>query len=119
MVADREVRQPQLIRQGYAHEYTYDAAYKYQEQFQRAEGRARTKARGLWSATTCDGTTDSSKAKVPKPRRTNPPPDDGTDPRFDTCAEANDHGYGPYVRGKDPEYDWYRDSDSDGIVCES
>jgi hypothetical protein len=42
----------------------------------------------------------------------------GTDPRFDTCAEAIAHGYGPYYRGVDPEYTWYRDADSDGIVCE-
>jgi micrococcal nuclease len=41
-----------------------------------------------------------------------------TDPRFPTCAEANAHGYGPYRRGFDPEYAWYIDQDSDGIVCE-
>jgi hypothetical protein len=43
----------------------------------------------------------------------------GTDPRYSTCAKANDAGYGPYVRGKDLEYAWYRDRDSDGVVCES
>ena len=43
----------------------------------------------------------------------------GTDPRFDTCGDANDAGYGDYQRGRDPEYDWYRDSDSDGKVCET
>jgi hypothetical protein len=41
-----------------------------------------------------------------------------TDPRFSYCYEANDAGYGNYQRGVDPEYDWYRDSDSDGWVCE-
>lgn len=41
-----------------------------------------------------------------------------TDPRFDTCKEAIAHGYGRYRDGVDPEYDWYRDADSDGIVCE-
>jgi hypothetical protein len=41
-----------------------------------------------------------------------------TDPRFDTCTEATDAGYGPYVRGKDPEYSWYRDANNDGSVCE-
>ncbi|HEU0133005.1 MAG TPA: excalibur calcium-binding domain-containing protein [Mycobacteriales bacterium] len=60
--------------------------------------------------------------QAPKPappsatRRTTAPP--ATDPRFDTCKEAKAHGYGPYYRGQDPEYDWYRDADSDGIVCE-
>ena len=42
----------------------------------------------------------------------------GTDPRFGTCKEAISNGYGPYVRGVDPEYDWYRDSDKDGVDCE-
>jgi hypothetical protein len=41
------------------------------------------------------------------------------DPRFDYCYEANDAGYGPYLRGIDPEYDWYDDRDNDGLVCES
>lgn len=41
-----------------------------------------------------------------------------TDPRFGTCREALDAGYGDYLRGIDPEYDWYRDADSDGVVCE-
>nr|WP_269810757.1 DUF1524 domain-containing protein [Kineosporia rhizophila] len=42
----------------------------------------------------------------------------GSDPRFSTCAAAKRAGYGPYVRGRDAEYDWYRDADSDGVVCE-
>jgi hypothetical protein len=40
------------------------------------------------------------------------------DPRFSTCAEANAHGYGPYYKGRDPEYYWYRDADHDGVDCE-
>jgi hypothetical protein len=46
------------------------------------------------------------------------PAADGTDPRFSSCAKATDAGYGPYVAGSDPEYDWYRDGDNDGTVCE-
>ncbi len=42
----------------------------------------------------------------------------GTDPRFSYCYEANDAGYGSYVQGEDPEYDWYDDNDNDGVVCE-
>lgn len=42
----------------------------------------------------------------------------GTDPRFRTCGEANAAGYGPYYKGRDPEYDWYQDRDGDGVVCE-
>lgn len=72
-----------------------------------------------------------SKAK-PKPSKPKPakpatsvvppkkaqPPAPQTDRRFGTCKEAKRNGYGPYVRGKDPEYGWYRDSDKDGVVCE-
>ncbi|MDF2093357.1 DUF1524 domain-containing protein [Knoellia sp. 3-2P3] len=42
----------------------------------------------------------------------------GSDPRFETCSAATSAGYGPYVSGRDPEYDWYRDRDGDGVVCE-
>lgn len=42
-----------------------------------------------------------------------------TDRRYATCKEARSHGLGPYTKGTDPEYDWYRDADGDGIVCES
>lgn len=45
-------------------------------------------------------------------------PASGADPRFAYCYEANDAGYGPYYRGRDPEYAWYRDNDGDGEVCE-
>ena len=41
-----------------------------------------------------------------------------TDPRFDSCRLAKAEGLGPYQRGSDVEYDWYRDGDSDGIACE-
>lgn len=37
---------------------------------------------------------------------------------FSTCAAAIERGYGPYYRGRDVEYGWYTDSDSDGVVCE-
>lgn len=40
------------------------------------------------------------------------------DRRYDTCAAAKANGLGPYRRGADPEYGWYRDADGDGLVCE-
>ena len=42
----------------------------------------------------------------------------GLDPRFTSCAKAKSAGYGPYYRGRDTEYSWYRDGDADGIACE-
>ena len=62
--------------------------------------------------------------EVPEPELPEPdipepdPPTPGTDPQYSTCKAAIAAGYGPYYRGVDPEYDWYRDADSDGIVCE-
>ena len=47
-----------------------------------------------------------------------PTPNSSVDPRFPYCTDAKAAGYGPYVEGEDPEYAWYRDADSDGIVCE-
>lgn len=64
----------------------------------------------------------------PKPKkRKNNTPSSGSkkskktssDPRFDTCSEAIAKGYGDYKRGRDKEYSWYRDADSDGFVCET
>ncbi len=52
----------------------------------------------------------------PKPKSKSKGPT--TDPRFPTCKAANAAGYGPYYRGKDTEYGWYRDNDHDGTVCE-
>jgi len=37
-----------LIQEGFAHEYTYDLPYKYQELFKEAEQNARSLKKGLW-----------------------------------------------------------------------
>lgn len=61
----------------------------------------------------------STKKPAPKPATTSKkPPVPTTDKRYATCKEANAAGLGPYVEGEDPEYEWYRDRDKDGIVCE-
>jgi hypothetical protein len=56
--------------------------------------------------------TPQAPAPAPRPAATAP------DPRFASCAAAGEAGYGPYRSGADPEYDWYRDRDHDGVVCE-
>lgn len=48
-----------MVKQGYAHEYTYDTPYKYQAQFKSDEIYARTNQLGLWSPDTCNGDTTS------------------------------------------------------------
>jgi hypothetical protein len=47
-----------------------------------------------------------------------PAPSGNNDPRFAFCYQAVAAGYGPFYRGRDPEYAWYTDGDSDGVVCE-
>ena len=49
-----------MIRQGYAHEYTYDEAYKYQAEFKAAQVEAQNAEKGLWSPETCQVTNDFS-----------------------------------------------------------
>lgn len=67
-----------------------------------------------------DGEGCESQPAPPPPPEPEPEPEPvpETDPRFGTCGEATASGYGPYYRGQDPEYDWYRDADGDGVVCE-
>ena len=68
------------------------------------------------------GGTVISPPVTPAPTKTaappKPPAPSGLDPRFATCKAAKAAGYGPYYEGKDREYDWYRDADHDGVVCE-
>jgi micrococcal nuclease len=42
-----------MIAYGYAHEYTYNLPYRYQQDFRAAEDDARTHERGLWSPNAC------------------------------------------------------------------
>jgi micrococcal nuclease len=46
-----------MIRQGYAHEYTYDLPYTYQADFKAAQRAAEAAQLGLWSPATCNGDT--------------------------------------------------------------
>jgi hypothetical protein len=74
---------------------------------------ASLKVAGLTRAKITSGTTPP--ATTTPPSGTTPA---GNDPQYSSCAKAKAAGYGPYRRGTDPEYSWYRDGDSDGIVCE-
>lgn len=44
-----------MIAEGFANEYTYDQAYKFQTEFKNAEIEARNNQKGLWSPQTCSG----------------------------------------------------------------
>lgn len=53
-----------MIEQGYAHEYTYDLPYKYQDEFKKAEKDAQSKQLGLWSSNTCNGDTTTESPSI-------------------------------------------------------
>lgn len=44
-----------LVSEGYAYEYTYGRAYRYQKEFREAQRQAQEAGRGLWSPETCNG----------------------------------------------------------------
>lgn len=111
-----------MIADGYAHEYTYNLPYRYQDAFIAAERSARASQRGLWSPTTCNGDTTQPAATPNPPSAVGRP---GCDPSYPSvcippsppdldCADV------PYRRfavvGADPHR---FDSDRDGIGCES
>lgn len=45
----------EMIRSGYALEYTYDLPYDYQDAFRAAQRGAEDGQRGLWAPDTCSG----------------------------------------------------------------
>lgn len=47
-----------MVAEGFAHEYTYETPYNYQDTFREAEQAARAAERGLWSPATCAGNTN-------------------------------------------------------------
>lgn len=49
-----------MIENGYAHEYTYDSAYKYQSEFRAAQKTAEKNKAGFWSPDSCNGDTTSA-----------------------------------------------------------
>ena len=46
-----------LVREGYAHEYTYGKPYAYQARFLADQAAAKAQGLGFWSASTCNGDT--------------------------------------------------------------
>lgn len=110
-----------LIAEGFAHEYTYDLPYKYQFQFKEAEREAREQGLGLWNPNACDSSLNQ--AITPSPSgQSNDPGSLESSGVYDcncgklcgqiaTCDEAN---YQLNTCGCSA-----RDSDGDGVPCES
>jgi len=113
-----------MVKQGYAHEYTYDSPYKYQAQFKADETYARQNQLGLWAPDTCNGDTTTgtpSTALVPFSSVNVPA---GT-----TCS-SNTYNCSDFKTQKEAQQvfdfcggasnDIHKlDADKDGVVCES
>jgi micrococcal nuclease len=100
-----------LVRYGYGKAVLYKPNDHYIKVMKAEEAKAKRERLRIWSGK-CDGAGQPQAEPTPTP--SDPP--SGNDPRFQTCAAANDAGYGPYRQGVDP--DWYQDRDGDGEVCE-
>lgn len=120
-----------MIREGYAHEYTYNLPYKYQEQFKQAENEARIAKRGLWADDACAGNTEQkAPTGVTTPPTTTTEPD--TEPQaqgqYDcstnvyNCSDFTTHAEAQAVFEQcgGASNDVHRlDADGDGESCES
>jgi len=129
----------QLVREGYAFEYTYDTPYRYQADFQRAQGDADTQDVGLWSPATCNGQTtlvqeppaEPPAAVVPpaQPAPAEPAPGGACDPAYpDVCippksvaGDLNCPDIPQYARFTvlPPDPHGFDGNDNDGIGCEN
>lgn len=67
---DGRLFEERMIRGGWAHEYTYDSAYRYMARLRAAETHARINEKGLWSPSTCDGNTDQAANPAASPSTT-------------------------------------------------
>ncbi|MBD3300755.1 MAG: hypothetical protein GF347_05390 [Candidatus Moranbacteria bacterium] len=114
-----------MIEEGFAHEYTYNLAYKYQKDFKQAEKEARENKKGLWGDK-CNG--DTSKAAINPPA--SPPQPTQT---ISKSASRNPQNYScncsktckQMIDCNEAMYQLNscgclkRDGDNDGIPCES
>ncbi|MFA5360120.1 MAG: thermonuclease family protein [Patescibacteria group bacterium] len=122
----------EIIKLGYAYEYTYNTPYKYQSEFKEAENYARTNKLGLWSDKTCGGKLENSTAVVPAPIETKSTETTIKPPETKTQCECSSNKYNCTDFKTQAEaqalfeccggagHDIHRlDSDKDGKVCES
>jgi micrococcal nuclease len=119
-----------MIKEGYAHEYTYDLPYKYQSEFKQAQNIAEINKKGLWASGVCE----SKPTPVLVPTIIPIPTDSirstlQCNPNYSGCLTQNGGDYdcaggsgnGPNYTGTVQVigYDEYGlDRDGDGWACE-
>jgi micrococcal nuclease len=116
----------EMIRRGYAHEYTYRIPYQEQASFRRAEREARERGRGLFAPGTCSGNTGAPADKQPDLDAIR---SDMQQPSNHTCSynaydcsdfSSHEQAQRTYrwCGGTAADVHWL-DGDSDGIACEA
>jgi micrococcal nuclease len=125
-MADGQLFNELMIREGYAHEYTYNTPYKYQARFRAAEAAARQAARGLWSSSTCGGDTSTgARGGAPSAGGGNASARGQCDPSYPTVCipppppnlDCKDVPYRNFkVLAPDPQH---FDGNHDGVGCQS
>ncbi|MBI2421046.1 MAG: thermonuclease family protein [Candidatus Levybacteria bacterium] len=100
-----------LIREGFAHEYTYSLSYKYQKEFKDAQNFAQENKKGLWADNACDSSSLKQTEATYEPQGTYSCNCQKSCTQITNCDEAY---YQLQKCGCS-----VRDSDGDGIPCES
>lgn len=117
-----------MVKEGYAHEYTYSLPYKYIDEFKVAETTARNGSLGLWADNTCSGNTNqaastaSSVSTSLASQQTAAKPStaattQNNDTYYANCTAARAAGAAPISIGG-LGYRSALDRDNDGIACE-
>lgn len=113
-----------MIREGYAHEYTYQTPYQYQTKFKQAQQEARENGRGLWAKDACgdkiSGAARSAQSVVTLPKSAGSVCD--CSGNLYNCSDFASHAkaQGCHDSCGGARNDIHHlDSDADGKACES
>jgi endonuclease YncB( thermonuclease family) len=122
-----------MIKDGYAIEYTYDKAYKYQNEFKAAQDSAKTGNKGLWNTSTCSGKIEIAQEEDSQPAPTIKQTSSPSQTK-DTEAIQSSGSFGPcgsktkcgQMISCEEAYFYLKtcgltrlDGDKDGVPCES
>ncbi len=109
----------QMIKDGYAYEYTYNTPYKYQDEYKKAQADAQIKKLGLWADDACS---QINQLQISNDKSTNIKQgsriieEDRDCLDFKTQKEAQDF----FISQGGPASDPHKlDQDKDGVACES
>lgn len=110
-----------MIEEGYGHEYTYSAPYKYQKEFRTAERRAQAAQRGLWNPSACSDAQSQKAAPAQSAGAATPLDSYDCSKNTYNCSsfKTQSEAQSAFEACGGARNDIHKlDSDSDGQVCE-